>query len=82
MEIPDFVCSLICSGLNISNLLDGRQVEDPPEEPIEFPTPQIGNPHMASEEGLHLNTFRSGYDARVPTDRVASVSNDYSVSKL
>jgi len=27
--------------------------------------PQLTNPHMNNEEGLHMNTFRAGKDARL-----------------
>lgn len=58
MVIPDFVCTAICAGLNLSDLLgEGLMIEPPEEKPINN-DPQLNNPHMNSEEGLHMNTFR------------------------
>lgn len=61
------MCNLICAGLVIEDLMEGGIVE-PPEEPPLDNSPQINNPHMNSEEGLHINTFRYGKDNRVMPD--------------
>jgi len=57
MTVPDYVCNLICAGLVIEDLMDGGITEPPTEPPISN-SPQTTNPHMSSEEGMHLNTFR------------------------
>jgi len=65
MVIPDFVCTAICAGLNLSDLIgEGLMIEPPEEKPVNN-DPQLRNPHMNTEEGLHMNTFRYGYDDRV-----------------
>lgn len=76
MTMPDYVCQTICAGLNIIDLLDGAALLEPPEEPIEVDTPQINNPHMNSEEGLHLNNKRYGFDERV-TEKQLTESVDF-----
>jgi len=65
MHIPDFVCTAICAGLNLSDLVaDGFMVEPPEEKPVNN-DPQVHNPHMNSEELMHQNTFRYMFDERV-----------------
>lgn len=56
MDVPEWVCSMLCAGLNIEELLDGQAINDPGEEPPIDRSPQMTNPHMNSEEGMHLNT--------------------------
>jgi len=46
---------------------------EPPEEPFEPQTPQIHNPHMNTEEGLHVNTKRFGFDNTVMPDGYAAL---------
>jgi len=59
------VCTAICAGLDIKGLIgDGALVEVPEEKPVDN-MPQLTNPHMNNEEGLHMNTFRAGKDARL-----------------
>lgn len=65
MVIPDYVCTAICAGLNLADLVgEGLMIEPPEEKPI-INDPQLHNPHMNTEEGLHQNTFRYGFDDRV-----------------
>jgi len=63
------VCNLICAGLVIEDLVEGGIVE-PAEEPPIDESPQLSNPHMNSEEGMHINTFRYGKDNRVMPNSV------------
>jgi hypothetical protein len=58
LEIPDYVCTMICAGLNIEDLLDGQGPAEPKEEPPVDKTPQLNNPNMNTEEGMHINTYR------------------------
>lgn len=37
--------------------------------------PQLNNPHMNNEEGLHMNTFRAGKDARLTKTEEAEESS-------
>jgi len=58
------VCNLICAGLVLGDLLDGAPIDIPDVPPVDN-APQSTNPHMNTEEGTHLNTFRHGVDERV-----------------
>jgi len=59
------VCTAICAGLDIKGLIgDGALIEPPEEKPIDN-MPQLMNPHMNNEEGIHINTFRNGKDERL-----------------
>jgi hypothetical protein len=66
MEIPDYVCQAICAGLDIEAIIGDEAMIEPPELRPVNNDPQLNNPHMNTEEGLHSNTFRYGKDDRVP----------------
>lgn len=66
MEVPEWICSTICAGIDIDGLNDGSTVEDPDE--IIFPSRRnenLNNPHFQTEEGVHLNMNRYGFDKSI-----------------
>jgi len=74
LEIPEWICSTICAGLNIEDLLDGQGITEPSEEAIETPTIQSNNLHMNTEEGMTINTKRKGFDYSMDTPVVIQVA--------
>lgn len=61
MEIPEWMCSTICAGINLKDIMDGQDIQEPPEAPVKKEKvidPE--NPHMSTEEGMILNTNRKG----------------------
>jgi len=74
LEIPEWICSTICAGLNIEDLLDGQGVTESNEEPVDLPDIQSNNIHMNTEEGMTINTKRKGFDNSMDSPEVIQVS--------
>lgn len=62
MEVPEWICSTICAGIDIDGLNSGNTIEDPDEIMVPHPneTSNLNNPLFMHEEGHHLYTGRKG----------------------
>jgi len=56
MQVPEWICSTICAGIDIDGLNDGSSVEDPDEmvKPLNTQNNNMDNPLFAHEEGNHI----------------------------
>jgi len=76
MEVPAWICSTICAGIDLDGLNDGSTVEDPDE--IIYPSKRnenLTNPLMQDEEGIHLNTNRYGKDLSIKSNEINMASS-------
>lgn len=67
VEVPDWICSTICAGLDVDGINDGSAIEDPDEiiEPVVKSEANFDNPLFHSEEGNHLYTNRHPQDKTI-----------------
>lgn len=71
MEVPEWICSTICAGIDIDGLSDGSVIEDSEEMPERDPRDgNQTNPLFQTEEGQHMYTKRYPQDKTIISDKM------------
>lgn len=70
MEIPEFICSVVCAGLNMDEVASG---ENNIEEPEDFNDSDANL--FKTEEEFHIDMGRKGKDKRLERPPTVSTTN-------